>query len=119
MTGGLYRLGRVCVRRRWIVLGVWLLVFVALASWARSAGQEVNDNLTLPGSGSQAATSLLEQRFPSQANGTNPVVLRAPKGKSITSSTYKKPIDDTVDALRNDPDVHKAVSPLGSVCSAQ
>ena len=114
MTGGLYRLGRVCVRRRWIVLGVWLLVLVALASWARSAGQEVNDNLTLPGSGSQAATSLLEQRFPSQANGTNPVVLRAPKGKSITSSTYKKPIDDTVDALRNDPDVHKAVSPLGS-----
>src|SRR5215208_1395327 len=114
MTGGLYRLGGMCVRRRWIVVGVWLLIFVALASWARSAGQEVNDNLTLPGSDSQAATALLEQKFPSQANGTNPVVLRAPKGKSITASAYKKPIDDTVDALRKDPDVHKAVSPLGS-----
>src|SRR5829696_647439 len=114
MTGGLYRLGGMCVRRRWIVVGVWLLIFVALASWARSAGQEVNDNLTLPGSDSQAATALLEQRFPSQANGTNPVVLRAPKGKSLKASAYTQPIDDTVAALRKDPDVRKAVSPLGS-----
>ena len=50
-------------------------------SWARSAGPDVNDNLTLPGSDSQAATDLLEKRFPSQANGTNPVVLTAPAGQ--------------------------------------
>ena len=71
------RLGRLCVRRRWLVLAAWLAVFVVLAVWARSAGPDVNDNLTLPGSDSQAATDLLEERFPSQANGTNPVVLRA------------------------------------------
>src|ERR687896_18123 len=109
MTAALFHLGR-----RWVVLGVWLVVFVALAAWARSAGPEVNDNLTLPGSGSQAATDLLEQRFPSQANGTNPVVLRAPSGEEITASKFKQPIDDTVAALKQDPDVRDATNPLSS-----
>jgi RND superfamily putative drug exporter len=118
MTGGLYRLGRVCVRRRWIVLAVWLVIFAVLAVWARSAGPDVNDNLTLPGSDSQAATALLEKRFPSQANGTNPVVLRAPSGAKITASKYKQPIDDTVSALKKDPDVRSATSPLSGSGSA-
>jgi putative drug exporter of the RND superfamily len=118
MTGGLYRLGRVCVRRRWIVLAVWLVIFAVLAVWARSAGPDVNDNLTLPGSDSQAATALLEKRFPSQANGTNPVVLRAPSGAKITASKYKQPIDDTVSALKKDPDVRSATSPLSDSGSA-
>ena len=118
MTGPLFHLGRLCVRRRWIVLGVWLLVFAVLAVWARSAGPDVNDNLTLPGSDSQQATALLEKRFPSQANGTNPVVLRAPKGGTLSASQYKQPIDDTVAALKQDPDVRSATSPLSSSGSA-
>jgi putative drug exporter of the RND superfamily len=114
MTGALYRIGRFCVRRRWLVIALWAVVFVLLASWARAVGEDVNDNLTLPGRDSQNATDLLQERFPSEANGTNPVVLRAPSGKSIKASEYKQPIDDTVKALRGDPDVRKAVSPLGS-----
>jgi putative drug exporter of the RND superfamily len=114
MTGGLYRLGGICVRRRWIVLAAWLLVFAALAVFARSLGPNVSDNLTLPGTDSNAATNLLEQRFPSQANGINPVVLRAPGGEKITASKFKTPIDDTVAALKADPDVRSATSPLSS-----
>jgi RND superfamily putative drug exporter len=114
MTGLLYGLGRFCVRRRWIVLGVWLVILVALAGWARTLGTDVNDNLTLPGTGSQAATDLLSERFPSQANGTNPVTLRAPAGEKITASKFKTPIDDTVKAFKNDPDVRDATSPLSS-----
>ena len=114
MTGALFHLGRFCVRRRWIVVAIWLVVVIALAVWARSAGTDVNDNLTLPGSDSQDATSLLEERFPSQANGTNPVVLRAPDDAKLSASKYKAPVDDTVSALRKDPDVRDATSPLSS-----
>ena len=114
MTGGLYRLGGFCVRRRWVVLAAWLLVFAALAVFARSLGPNVSDNLTLPGTDSNAATNLLEQRFPSQANGINPVVLRAPGGEKITASKFKTPIDQTVKALKADPDVRSATSPLAS-----
>jgi RND superfamily putative drug exporter len=114
VTPLLYGLGGFCVRRRWIVLGVWIVIFVALAAWARSVGSDVNDNLTLPGTDSQQATDLLQKRFPSQANGTNPVVLTAPKGAKLSDSKYKTPIDDTVSALKKDPDVQSATSPLSS-----
>ena len=114
MTRLLYGLGGLCVRRRWAVLGVWLVVFAVLAIAARTVGPDVNDNLTLPGSDSQQATDLLSERFPSQANGTNPVVLEAPAGAKLTDSKYKKPIDDTVAAFKKDPDVRDATSPLSS-----
>ena len=114
MTGVLYGLGRWCVRRRWIVLGVWLVILVGLLGWSRAIGTDVNDNLTLPGTDSQAATDLLSERFPSQANGINPVVLTAPGGEKITASKFKTPIDDTVKALKADPDVRSATNPLSS-----
>jgi RND superfamily putative drug exporter len=86
MTSVLYRLGHVCVRRRWVVLAVWLTVFAALAVAARSVGPNVNDNLTLPGTDSQKASDLLAARFPEQANGTNPVVMTAPAGAKLTDA---------------------------------
>jgi putative drug exporter of the RND superfamily len=114
VTGALFGLAKLCVRRRWIVVAAWLLVFAVLAVWARSAGPDVNDNLTLPGSDSQQATDLLAKQFPSQANGTNPVVLTAPQGSTLDDSKYKQPIDDTVAALKKDPDVRSATSPLSN-----
>jgi RND superfamily putative drug exporter len=114
MTPLLYRLGRVGVHHRRVVLAVWLVIFVALGIAARTAGPDLNDNLTLPGSDSQRATDLLAAKFPSQANGTNPVVLRAPAGAKLTDSKYKQPIDDTVAAFKKDPDVRDATSPLAA-----
>ena len=118
MTSVLYRLGHVCVRRRWIVLALWLTVFAGLAVVARTVGPNVNDNLTLPGTDSQKASDLLAARFPQQANGTNPVVMTAPAGAKLTDSTYEKPIDDAVSALRKDPDVRQATSPLAQAGAA-
>ena len=96
------------------MLGAWLVVFAVLAIAARSVGPDLNDNLTLPGSDSQKAADLLTERFPSQANGTNPVVLQAPSGAKLTDAKYKQPIDDTTAALAKDPDVRGATSPLSS-----
>src|SRR5919109_2563629 len=103
MTPALYRLGRLCVRRRWIVVALWLTVFAGLAVAARTVGPDVNDNLTLPGTDSQKATDLLTDKFPSQANGTNPVVMTAPKGAKLTDEKYKQPIDDEVSASGRTP----------------
>ncbi|HEY4095440.1 MAG TPA: MMPL family transporter, partial [Baekduia sp.] len=114
MTPVLYRLGGLCARRRWIVIGVWVVIVIGLATLGRSAGSDTSDNLSLPGTDSQQATDLLSARFPQQANGTNPVVLTAPAGKKITDSAYAKPIDDATTAFRADPDVRDATSPLSS-----
>ena len=114
MTPLLYRLGRVGVHHRRAVLAGWLVIFVVLGFAARTAGPDLNDNLTLPGSDSQHATDLLAAKFPSQANGTNPVVRRAPAGAKLTDSKYKQPIDATVAAFKKDPDVRDATSPLAA-----
>jgi len=114
VSARLHRLGALCVRHRWPVVGIWVVVVVALAIWAGSVGSNTTDNLSLPGTGSQDATDLLTSRFPQQANGSNPVVLTAPQGKHITDSAYKTPIDDAVSALKADPDIRDATSPLGA-----
>ena len=59
MTPLLYRLGQFCARRSLLVLGVWVVIAVAVVVVAKSVGQETNDDLTLPGTDSQAATDLL------------------------------------------------------------
>lgn len=55
MTKVLYSLGRFSVRRRFVVLGVWLVVAVALVVASHQTGDTTNNNLSLPGTGSQQA----------------------------------------------------------------
>ena len=64
MTPLLYRLGHFCARHPVSVLVVWLVVALAIVGVARSIGQETNDNLSLPGIDSQAASNLLGDKFP-------------------------------------------------------
>ena len=101
MTGLLYRLGHACARWRFVVLGVWLVMVVALAVAAKGAGSDTTNNVTLPGTGSQSATDLLSGRFPSQAYGSNPLVIATDSGK-LTDSKYSKAIDSSVKRSQED-----------------
>ena len=80
MTRLLYGLGHACARWRFVVLGLWLVLVVALVISARQAGSDTTNNVTLPGTGSQSATDLLSGRFPSQAYGSNPLVVASDNG---------------------------------------
>ena len=112
MTRALHALGRLCVRHRFIVLALWLVAVVVLAALARASGQQTSDNLVLPGTDSQRATNTLSNHFPTQANGTNPVTLQAPKGRKLSDAPYKSAIDQVVKAYQKDPAIQKVVSPL-------
>src|SRR4051812_31391057 len=105
MTGPLYALGRLCARHRLAVLIPWLVIAIVLAVAARGTGQQTSDNLVLPGTDSQNASDVLTSRFPDQANGTNPVTLRAPAGHKLTESAYKDAIDGVVTDYKQDPAV--------------
>src|SRR5919198_6764279 len=113
MTRMLYGLGRACARWRFVVLGLWLVLIVGLVIGASSAGSDTTNNVTLPGTGSQSATDLLSARFPTQAYGTNPIVVATDTGK-LTDSKYSKAIDSSVSALKKTPHVTTAVSPLST-----
>ena len=108
----LYRLGHFAARHRRIIVGVWVVAVLAVAFAAREAGQNTNDDLTLPGTGSTEATDLLDQYLPKE-NGSNPIVIESTAGK-LTTGENKKAVKATVASLRRSPDVERAISPLSA-----
>jgi RND superfamily putative drug exporter len=119
LTPLLYRLGHLCARHPIAVLGVWVLIAASVVFVAKTVGQDTNDDLSLPGTDSQAASDLLSDKFPKQANGTVPIALRAPKGHKLTDLKYKRPIQRIVKAYSKDPAVTQATGPFGEDGSDQ
>jgi RND superfamily putative drug exporter len=117
VSAALYGIGRTCVRHKFVVLPVWVVIMVVTVLLANHFGRNTSNDLTLPGTGSTNAQNLLDAHLPEQANGTNPVVMQAPHGK-LTSSANSKVVEDTVKSLKQAPHVTKAVSPLSSQGSA-
>jgi putative drug exporter of the RND superfamily len=78
----------------------------------RGCGQETNDDLSLPGTDSQAASNLLGDKFPDQANGSVPIAFRAPSGARLSDTRYKKPIERVTRAYGKAPAVTQAVGPF-------
>ncbi len=113
MTGLLYRIGQFCVRRRFIVLGVWLVAAVAVVAVSQRMGDNTNDNLKLPGTNSQHATDALSTSFPTQANGTSPIVLHTPSGK-LTDSKYENAVNTAAADVAKAPYVASVIDPVTS-----
>jgi RND superfamily putative drug exporter len=112
MTAPLYAIGRFCSRHHWLTIGAWLAVAIALVLLGQAGDSKTNDNLTLPGTGSTVATELLEDNLPGQAYGSNPLVLQARRGASLTEPKYAAAIEQTVKRLNAMHDVNSAVDPL-------
>src|SRR4029077_8515287 len=104
---------RFCARHRFWILTVWLVVAVALVGVSHRLGDHTNDNLTLPGTGSQHATDALSKSFPDQANGTSPIVLHVSNGK-LTDSKYASAVNQAAADVAKAPDVTSVVNPLTS-----
>lgn len=121
MTPLLYRIGKLCVRRRLLVLGSWLLLVLGLGVWtSQLGGTQVTDNVTLSGTGSQRAMDVVQRGFGAGgANGSNPIVLRAPVGARLTDAHERAAVTHVVNAYARDPQVLSAVSPLTRAGAAQ
>ena len=100
MTAPLYAIGRFCSRHHWPVIAVWVVLAVGLVLVGQTGESKTNDNLTLPGTGSTAATELLEDDLPEQAYGSNPLVFQAKRGESLTAPRYATAIGDTLPDAR-------------------
>src|ERR1700712_3055229 len=111
MTGGLHALARFSIRRRFIVLGVWLIATIAIVAVSHQLGDNTNDNLSLPGTDSQRATDTLAKSFPHQSNGSSPTVTHAASGK-LTDAKNKEAVDAAVAGVAKEPHVASVVSPL-------
>jgi putative drug exporter of the RND superfamily len=111
MTAVLYRIAQFCVRRRFVVAIVWVLAAVVLVGVSHRLGDNTNDNLSLPGTDSQRATDLLGRSFPTQANGTSPIILHASSGQ-LTDSKYSSAVGTAAADVAKAPHVASVISPL-------
>jgi putative drug exporter of the RND superfamily len=111
MTGVLYGIAQFCIRRRRIVVVVWLIATIALVVVSHRLGDNTNDNLSLPGTDSQRATQALEKSFPDQANGSSPIVLHAKSGK-LTDAKNAEAVNKSAATVAKEPNVASVVNPL-------
>jgi uncharacterized membrane protein YdfJ with MMPL/SSD domain len=114
----LHRLGLLAARRKWVVLGGWIVLLAALIGLSQSFGSNTSNNLRLPGTDSQAASDLLATRFPPQQNGSNPLVFHARTGK-VTDADAKQAIEASLARVKKLPHVVSAVDPFGQRGAAQ
>jgi RND superfamily putative drug exporter len=111
MASALSRLGRASFRRRRLVLAVWLAVVAASVLGAMTLGGSTDSSFSIPGTESQQAIDLLQERFP-QANGASGrIVFAAPEGEALGGEAQAA-VDDALTAVANTPGVHSVSDPF-------
>ncbi|MFJ6391014.1 MMPL family transporter [Streptomyces sp. NPDC091972] len=113
MATYLYRIGRWAFRRRRLVGGLWLGALLLAVAAAALAPAGEDEDLAMPGTESQQAFDLLDERFPqSNAQGAEArLVFRAPAGQRVTAEANKAAVEDAVDTLDQGRQVESATDP--------
>ncbi|MFB6856938.1 MMPL family transporter [Streptomyces sp. NPDC056341] len=113
MATFLYKLGRLSFRRRRYVALLWVLLLGGIGYASSAAPAPPADSFSMPGTDSQKAFDLLDERFPaaSAEGATARVVIRAPEGEKITDPAAKAGVNQLVAALGKGPQVAGVADP--------
>jgi len=123
----LYRIGRFAARRRWAVLGVWLVALLGLGGAALGLSGTMTDSFSIPGTPAQQAMDQLAAKMPAAGGATGRIVFAVPDGSAITQNSYQRAISSMLAKTADlpsvvgvvDPTTAKAISPDGRVALAQ
>jgi putative drug exporter of the RND superfamily len=114
MSSLLHRIGQACFRHRRMVLAVWIVVIAGLAVLAVSVKQPTTDSFTIPGTQSQQALNLLDEKFPGTGGAQAQAVFSVPAGESLTTSSHREAIESTLAQLRKLPQVVSVSDPFST-----
>ncbi len=73
-------LGRFAFRKKYYVIGFWLIALFGVTAIAQSVGSSFSDSFTLSGTESTKALTLLGKAFPGQAGDTETIVFHVKSG---------------------------------------
>ena len=119
MARVLHGLGFFAARHKWTVFGSWVVLVAVLVALSQVIGANTSDNLSLPGTDSQAASNLLAAQFPPRQNGNSPLVFHTPAGEKVSDPDNKQAIEDSYARLKKLPHVASVVDPFGQRGAAQ
>ena len=77
------RVGAASARRPWSTVVAWVVVAAAVIALAGTAGGTLLDDMVAPGSQSEHAMDLLDDRFPKAAGGSAMAVFAAGEGDRL------------------------------------
>ncbi|MFG2048112.1 MMPL family transporter [Micromonospora sp. NPDC048935] len=108
----LYRLGRGALRRRRLVVALWLVVLVIAGLAAATLRGPTASNFTMPGTESQRALDLLAEQFPAASGATGTITVKAPADGQLATPEGKAVVQELVQEASTLPGVVGAVNPL-------
>ncbi|GAA2180669.1 MMPL family transporter [Brooklawnia cerclae] len=109
----LYRLGKGCSRRPWIVISSWVVV-VALAGVGFLLGfRTLTNSFDIPGLPSSVVVEDLQQELPDLAGASGTVVFRTDDGTPLTDE-QRSEISARVASAQDLPDVAQVVDPFAA-----
>jgi RND superfamily putative drug exporter len=100
MSTYLYRLARFAFRRRRLVLAIWLLAAIGAIALGQLSGGKTNDVFTIPGTESQSAETVLQQKLPVFSGGQTTIVFATHGGAKITNPAVEATIDTAMAKLK-------------------
>jgi RND superfamily putative drug exporter len=107
------RIGRWAFRRRRLVGALWLGVLVLAGVAAAVAPAAQDEGLSMPGTESQKAFDLLDERFPqSNAQGAEArLVFQAPDGQRVTARENRAAVENALGTLDGGDQIASATDP--------
>jgi RND superfamily putative drug exporter len=123
----LYRLGAFAVRRRWLVLLVWVLLLVGVGGAGIAFKGVMTDSFSIPGTQAQNALTQLNAEIPAAGGASGRIVFAAPSGHTLAEAPYQKAISNVLSGTKGldkvgviiPPTAGRSISPTGDVGYAQ
>src|ERR1044072_5144371 len=112
MSTQLHRLGNWACTHRRAVVALWLVVLAGVIASAVAFGGTTNDKFTVPGTESQQAQELLEQKFPAAPAAYARISFAAPEGEKLTDPENKAAIEETLARAGRAADVSAVSDPF-------
>ncbi|MDH6567613.1 RND superfamily putative drug exporter [Streptomyces sp. SAI-117] len=103
-------LARWCVRRRLVVVLLWLLALGGVSAGAAVAGSAYSNDYEVPGTESGRATQLLQDGFPDLGGDSDTVVWHVTSG-SVRAADVEQTMTTTLNKIADLPGVAAVVSP--------
>ena len=118
MATYLYRLGRTAYRRRRLVVTLWILLLALVGVGAATLSGPTSDAFSIPGTESQKAIDLLDERLPGAGadTATARVVFTLPAATtgSLAAADRQQAIEQVVARLSHAPQVDKVTDPFAT-----
>jgi putative drug exporter of the RND superfamily len=107
-----------CVRHRYIVIGLWVALLIALGAGGQAAGTSYSDVFDLPGTESARALKLLQASLPAVSGEADQIVVHTSSG-TVRDPAIQRRVSSMLDAVGTIDQVESVASPYQPAGAAQ